>query len=104
MDINSLQGSTAYTNAPNAAPPVDNTKPQDQNIERDRTNANEKNTSDSPKAFEVSLTREAQKKMGAETTKAETTQAQTAFQPLENKPSQNMAQVYETSRIVNIVA
>lgn len=104
MNINSVQGSTAYTNASNAAPPVDNTKPEDQNIERNGTNPDKKDTSAFPKAFEVSLTREAQKKTATEATKADTTQAQTAPQPLENQTGQNMAQAYETSRIVNIVA
>ncbi|SDU04933.1 hypothetical protein [Desulfobacula phenolica] len=104
MNINSLQGSAAYTNTLNAAPPVDNTKPEDQNTELDGTNPNKKETGASSKAFEVSITQEAQKKMATETIPADTTQAQTAPQPLENKQGQNMAQAYERSRIVNIVA
>ncbi|MBU1340738.1 MAG: hypothetical protein KKE44_24305 [Proteobacteria bacterium] len=101
MEINSLQGAAAYANVPNATPPVDNTRLREQNVEASRTDLNTENTQAAQQAFEVTLTREAQDRLAAQ--KAEASNA-AQTQPPENQNNGTIAQTYETSQIVNIVA
>jgi hypothetical protein len=100
MDINSIQGANAYSAVPNTAPPIDNSQLRDQNLEGSRTGLNSDNTA-AQQAFEVNITEEAQQRLASENSE-ETQQA--AQLPAEQSDTQNSAQPYETSQIVNIVA
>lgn len=99
MNINSLQGSTAYTNAPSATPPVDNTQ-RNQNAETSITDL-KSDSAAAPKAFEVTITQEAQNRLAAQKTPAPN---ETKNTTPENQTGQNMASGYEKSQIMNIVA
>jgi len=101
MDINSLQGAATYANAINATPPVDTTRLGDQNAEASRTDLNTENTAAAQRAFQVSLTREAQDRLATDRTN-QIPEEQTT--PPEPQNSQNIAPAYQTSQIVNIVA
>ena len=92
MEINSLQGATAYTNVPNTTPQVDKTVLPSQNPETSTVNLNTEKATNGQNAFEVSITQEAQDKLAAQTTTPEDQSNQT------RKPA------LETNRIVNIVA
>ena len=100
MDINSLNGSTAYTNIPNGSPPVDNTRLPEQNAEASSINRNTETSQGTPKAFEVTLSPEARDRLAAEAATAPTSTPQ----PLDNQINQNMESAVKASRIVNIVA
>ncbi|MCD4722643.1 MAG: hypothetical protein K8S13_22715 [Desulfobacula sp.] len=97
MEINSLQGANAYTNLPNAATPLDNSALRDQNLEASGTKLDAESTNAAQKAFEVTITPEAQDKLAAEPAE---TQATTP----ENQTRQNIVSAHETNRIVNIIA
>lgn len=106
MNINSLQGVHAYTNAPNATPPINNTL-RTQNVEASRTDLTTENTTAAREAFEVNITQEAQDRLAAQTAEApeipeapEETQTTTP----ENQTNQTIATAREESQIVNIVA
>lgn len=101
MDINSLQGASAYINASSSVPSVDNAQLRDQNLEASRTDLNAESISAAQKAFEVTITREAQDRQAAETTNA-AEETQTAASESQN--TQASAAVQKTSQIVNIVA
>jgi hypothetical protein len=101
MDINSLKGVSAYTNTQNTASPVDQALIQNQNLETSRTELTKENANAAQKAFEVSITQEAQAKMAFEA-KQETTEKKAA--PPVNQGAQNVSKAYESSQIVNIVA
>ncbi|NOX35509.1 MAG: hypothetical protein GXP56_17565 [Deltaproteobacteria bacterium] len=100
MDINSLQGASAYANTPNTTFPVNNTL-QDQNLEASKTDLNTQSTNAAQKAFEVSITREAQDRLATETSEKP---AETQASAPENQTEQNIASAQKQSQIVNIVA
>lgn len=100
MDINSLNGSSAYTNIPNGSPPVENTRLQEQNTEASITDRNAETSTGAPKAFEVTLSPEALDRQAAESAAAPTSTPQ----PLDNQINQNMEPAVTANRIVNIVA
>ena len=100
MDINSLNGSMAYTNIPNASPPVDNTLVQEQNTEASSIDRNTETSPGASKAFEVTLSREARDRQAAEPASTPTSTPQ----PLDNQTNQNMEPAVKASRIMNIVA
>ena len=101
MDINSLQGANAYTNVPEATPPVDNTLLRNQNVEASRTDLREESTNAAQKAFEVSITQEAQDRLAAEAAEKPT---ETRTATPENQNNQDIVPAHEVSQIVNIVA
>ncbi|WP_300459241.1 hypothetical protein [Desulfobacula sp.] len=100
MDINSLNGSTTYTNIPNGTPPVDNTRLPEQNAEASSIDLNTDTSPGVPKAFEVTLSREALDRLAAEPATTPTSTPQ----PLDNPINQNMEPAVKASQIVNIVA
>lgn len=103
MEINSLQGANAYTNALETTPPTNDARLRDQNLEASRTDLNTESAQAAQKAFEVELTQEAQDRMATERTQEQTrTQAQTTAP--ENQTDQNPVPTQEQSQIVNIVA
>lgn len=99
MEINSLQGSAAYTNAA-SAPPVDNTQLKEQNIEASRTELDSQSAAAVQDAYQVTLTREAQDLQNQEANEQQVQSQQAQTQG--NEPEQ--AREYEASTIVNIVA
>ena len=100
MEMNNMQGVNAYTNPPGTTPPVDNTQLQDQNRAASRSDLNTENTNAAQQAFEVSITRDAQK-LAAE---AAEESAQTQTTTPEDQAAQNIVQAQGKSQIVNIVA
>jgi len=91
LEINNLQGLSAYTNSPNTTPPADNSALRDKNLEAAKAaDLNQESTTAAQKAFEVTITPEAQDKLAAETT--------------EDQNNQNIKPAQETNRILNIVA
>ena len=102
MDINSLRGVSAYTNPINTTPPIDQTMLQNQNLEASKAELTKETADAAQKAFEVTLTEEAQERMASET-KPETSETQSAPPP-SDQGAQGVAKAYETSQIVNIVA
>ncbi len=100
MDINSLQGASAYTNASGSTSPVDNAQLRDQNVEASRTELNQESTTAAQQAFEVTITQEAQR-LSAEKNEES---AEVAAQQLEDQNNSNTEPAHETSQIVNIVA
>ncbi len=101
MDINSLRGLSAYTSAPNTNPPVDQPLLQNQNTEASRTLLTKENSSVAQKAFEVTITEEAQQKRALEKKQEPSAKQQT---PPVDQSTQSAAKAYEASQIVNIVA
>lgn len=101
MDINSLQGATAYTNVPNTTPQVDKTVLPSQNPETSTADLNTENATNGQNAFEVNITQEAQDRLAAETSEDQTN-IQTTTPDDQN--NQNPKPAHETNRIVNIVA
>ncbi|OGR45192.1 MAG: hypothetical protein A3J80_06260 [Desulfobacula sp. RIFOXYB2_FULL_45_6] len=101
MDINSLRGVSAYTSTQNTTPPVDQTVLQNQNLEASKAELTKENADVAQKAFEVTITEEAQKKIAAETTQ-KTSEA--LPEPPVDQSAQTVSKAYETSQIVNIVA
>ena len=106
MEINSLQGATAYINAAASAPPADTTRVQDQNIQAANTELDTRETSAVRDAFNVTLSREAQNLQDENTVEQEA-----PAEPLETAPApepetenEQAASTYEASQIVNIVA
>ncbi len=111
MDINSLQGSAAYANVPNANPPVENTTARDQNLETPEAPLTTETTSDPKKAFEVTITQEAQDRLNSERAAAEASAQQASEQvapaqaePAEDQKDQNNPPAQGSGPIVNIVA
>jgi hypothetical protein len=105
MEINSLNGAGAYANASGTATPVDNTR-QNQTSDASQNAMNTGNTAAGSQAFEVTITREAQDRLAAQTNTQvmeEPTETQgAAMTP--GPQNQNTASTRETSQIVNIVA
>ncbi|OGR21158.1 MAG: hypothetical protein A3J85_01235 [Desulfobacula sp. RIFOXYA12_FULL_46_16] len=101
MDINSLNGVSAYTNTQNTTPPVDQTLLQNQTREVSKTDPAKENANASQKAFEVNISEKAQEKMAFE---ANQEKLKTQSAPSVNQGGQSVAKAYETSRIVNIIA
>ena len=101
MDINSLYGATAYTNVPKATPPVDNTQVQNQNLDVSRTDLSQESAGATQKAFEVTITPEAQDRMATATTQ-EPAETQTPIP--ENQNNQSIPPAQEATRLINIVA
>ena len=101
MDINSLQGATAYTNVPNTTPQVDKTVLPSQKPEASTADPNTENTTNGLNAFEVNITQEAQDRLAAETNKDQTNIQTTIPGDQDNL---NTKPAHETNRIVNIVA
>lgn len=105
MDINSMQGTAAYANAPGSTPPVENTQPRDQNIEASRTDLDAQTTKAAQEAFEVTITEEARAKLSEEDAVEEApTQDQLQAPPPEPKLTEPVQTSNDPSQIVNIVA
>ncbi|MCP3872227.1 MAG: hypothetical protein GY699_03610 [Desulfobacteraceae bacterium] len=105
MDINSSQGANAYTSAPNATPPVDNTQLREQNVEASRTELNTENTAAAQRAFEVTITQEAQNRLAADAAlRNQEAVNETQATSTENQTNQNAVPPAEANQIVNIVA
>ncbi len=101
MEINNLQGAQAYTNPPGTTPPVDNVQVQDQNLETPRTDIKPEDTNTAPKAFEVSITQEAQDILAAQAAREP---AETKTTTPEDQTAKNIEPAPENSQIMNIVA
>ena len=97
-----MQGVNAYTNTPDTTPQVDNRELSNQNLEASRTDLNTENTNAAQKAFEVSITKEAQDKMAAQAAE-DLLQTQTTT-PEDQQTAQDIVPAHENSQIVNIVA
>ena len=78
MAINSVQGASAYTNAINSAPPVDETTTRNQNIEASRTELDTQSSAVAQQAFEVNITQEAQDRLAREESQQRAQEAQQA--------------------------
>lgn len=102
MEINSLQGSTAYSNAVNSTKPVENTQLADQNIEASKTSLEPENTRPAQDAFKVSITQEARDQLVKETQASEDQAVQTP--PSETSSGSPVETQGNSSQIVNIVA
>ncbi|MCP4670921.1 MAG: hypothetical protein GY857_06415 [Desulfobacula sp.] len=101
MEINNMQGANAYTTSPGATPPVDNMQAQNKDLEASRTDINPENTDTSKKAFEVSITQEAQDLLAAQATREP---AETQTKTPEDQTTEEIEPTPENSRIMNIVA
>ncbi|MFH2061210.1 MAG: hypothetical protein ABIJ59_20280 [Pseudomonadota bacterium] len=109
MEINSLQGAAAYSNASSATSPVNNTHLRDQNIEASRTDLDTQSARAAQEAFQVTLTQEARNLQSEATTRQESAtqaqpQEQAQAQPPEARNNNTISRAIETSQIVNIVA
>ena len=109
MEINSLQGAAAYSNASSATSPVNTSHLRDQNIEASRTELDAQNTRAVKEAFEVTLSQEAQNLQAETTTEQESSaraerQEQAQTQPPETQNSNTIRSASQASQIVNIVA
>ena len=103
MEINSLQGAAAYSNA-TATPSVENTQLRNQNIESSRSDLDTRTANTAREAFEVNLTQEAQNLSAGQTVPQENLNAdQSQARPTENQNT-SATESNDTSRIVNIVA
>ncbi len=100
MEMNNMQGVNAYTNPPATTPPVDNTQLQDQNLEASRSDLNTESTNAAQKAFEVSITEDAQRLAAQAAEKSVQTQTTTP----EDQAAQNIVPAQVKSQIMDIVA
>ena len=97
MDIKSSQAAGAYTTPPATTPPADNTLLKTRTEQAPGTET----TPDSQRAFEVTLTPEAQTRLAADATQAS---AKTQPAMPENKDGQNTASAHQARQLVDIVA
>ncbi len=100
MDINSLQGTTAYTNTPGTTRRIDNAELREQNVKAAKTDLKTEDANAAQKAFEVSITEKARERQASEEAK----EAREAKAEAEMQNNRNTEQAHETSQIVNIVA
>lgn len=77
MDINSTNGINAYANVPNTASRIDSSKLREDNVEA--TGSELETQNNTPQAFEVNITQEAQDRMAEDRTQ-EPEQVQAAAQ------------------------
>ena len=98
--MNNMQGVNAYTNTPATTPQVNNTKLRDQERVAYRSDLNMENTNAAQKAFEVSITEDAQRLAAQAAEKSVQTQTTTP----EDQAAQNIVPAQVKSQIMNIVA
>ena len=98
--MNNMQGVNAYTNPPATTPQVDNTQLRDPNRAASNSDLNMENTNAAQKAFEVSITEDAQRLAAQAAEKSVQTQTTTP----EDQAAQNIVPAQVKSQIMNIVA
>jgi len=100
MEMNNMQVGNAYTNPPATTPQVDNTQLRDSNRAASKSDLNMENTNAAQKAFEVSITEDAQRLAAQAAEKSAQTQTTTP----EDQAAQNIVPAQVKSQMVNIVA
>ncbi len=101
MEINNLQGKSAYTNTSNGALPVDNNLLRDQSLETSRADVNTEDTRAAQSAFEVDITQQAKDIQAAQSNEKP---VETQAQAPEDLSNQDITQTQERRQIVDIVA
>ncbi len=102
MDINNLQGPATYSRSLEKTSQVDNEQIREQNLEASRTELNSENSNTAKKAFEVTITQEAQDKPAVQN--AEKTPPETQTTTSDDHAAQNPEAAHRQNQLVNIVA